>query len=97
MRFWAAGGESEKTPIRVKAARFQMAEDGARRGGACPYGCKLVHMGRAGKKNRPWQLVTWITVCYHGKAWKVICVQITKAAMKRYVKHQVHGRQHTED
>lgn len=53
MRFWAASGESEKTSMRVKAAHSQMTEDGIWRGGTCPYGYKLVHMGRVGKKNRP--------------------------------------------
>ena len=53
MRFWAASGESEKTSIRVKAAHTQMTEDGIWRGGICPYGYKLVHKGRIGKKNRP--------------------------------------------
>ena len=52
MRYWAASGESEKTSIRVKAAHTQMTEDGLWRGGACPYGYKLVHKGRIGKKNR---------------------------------------------
>lgn len=53
MRFWAASGESEKTSIRVKAAHTQMTQDGIWRGGNCPYGYKLVHNGRIGKKNRP--------------------------------------------
>lgn len=53
MRFWAASGESEKTSIRVKAAHTQMTEDGIWRGGNCPYGYKLIHTGRLGKKNRP--------------------------------------------
>ncbi len=53
MRFWAASGESEKTSIRVKAAHTQMTQDGIWRGGNCPYGYKLVHHGRIGKKNRP--------------------------------------------
>lgn len=53
MRFWAASGESEKTSIRVKAAHTQMTQDGIWRGGACPYGYRLVHKGRIGKKNRP--------------------------------------------
>ncbi len=52
MRYWAASGESEKTSIRVKAAHTQMTEDGVWRGGACPYGYKLVHKGRVGKKHR---------------------------------------------
>ena len=53
MRFWAASGESEKTSLRVKAAHKQMTEDGVWRGGGCPYGYKLVHQGRIGKRNRP--------------------------------------------
>lgn len=53
MRFWAASGESEKTSMRVKAAHTQMTEDGIWRGGKCPYGYKLVHLGRMGKKKRP--------------------------------------------
>ncbi|MBR0391755.1 MAG: recombinase family protein [Oscillospiraceae bacterium] len=52
MRYWAASGESEKTSIRVKAAHTQMTADGLWRGGNCPYGYKLVHKGRVGKKNR---------------------------------------------
>lgn len=52
MRFWAASGESEKTSIRVKAAHKQMTQDGIWRGGNCPYGYRLVHKGRMGKKNR---------------------------------------------
>ena len=53
IRYWQAGGESEKTSIRVKAAHSQMTADGIWRGGPCPYGYKLVHKGRIGKKNRP--------------------------------------------
>lgn len=53
IRYWQAGGESEKTSIRVKAAHSQMTADGIWRGGACPYGYRLVHKGRIGKKNRP--------------------------------------------
>ena len=53
MRFWAASGESEKTSMRVKAAHTQMTEDGIWRGGNCPFGYKLQHLGRMGKKNRP--------------------------------------------
>ena len=53
IRYWMAGGESEKTSIRVKAAHTQMTEDGKWRGGKCPYGYRLVHKGRIGKKNRP--------------------------------------------
>ena len=52
MRYWAASGESEKTSMRVKAAHTQMTQDGLWRGGLCPYGYKLVHKGRIGKKNR---------------------------------------------
>ncbi len=53
IRYWQAGGESEKTSMRVKAAHSQMTADGIWRGGACPFGYKLVHHGRTGKKNRP--------------------------------------------
>lgn len=53
IRFWQAGGESEKTAMRVKASHTQMTADGIWRGGAKPYGYKLVHNGRIGKKNRP--------------------------------------------
>ncbi len=52
IRYWQAGGESEKTSIRVKAAHSQMTSDGIWRGGIHPYGYKLVHKGRIGKKNR---------------------------------------------
>ncbi len=52
IRYWQAGGESEKTSIRVKAAHSQMTSDGIWRGGIHPYGYKLVHNGRIGKKNR---------------------------------------------
>ncbi len=53
MRYWQAGGESEKTSIRVKAAHTQMTADGLWRGGLHPFGYRLVHQGRMGKKNRP--------------------------------------------
>lgn len=57
IRFWQAGGESEKTSIRVKAAHMQMTEDGIWRGGRCPYGYRLVRKGRLGKKKRElWDL-----------------------------------------
>lgn len=53
MRYWQAGGESEKTAMRVKVAHTQMTADGIWRGGRRPFGYKLVHQGRIGKKNRP--------------------------------------------
>ena len=53
MRYWQAGGESEKTSMRVKAAHTQMTADGVWRGGARPFDYKLTHNGRVGKKNRP--------------------------------------------
>ena len=52
IRYWMAGGESEKTSLRVKAAHTQMTEDGVWRGGKVPFGYRLVHNGRIGKKNR---------------------------------------------
>lgn len=53
IRFWQAGGESEKTAMRVRASHTQMTADGIWRGGQKPYGYKLLHNGRVGKKNRP--------------------------------------------
>lgn len=52
IRYWQAGGESEKTSMRVKAVHTQMTADGIWRGGTKPFGYKLVHRGRIGKKNR---------------------------------------------
>ena len=52
MRYWQAGGESEKISMRVKASHTQMTMDGIWRGGPRPFGYKLVHKGRLGKKNR---------------------------------------------
>ena len=52
IRYWMAGGESEKTSMRVKAAHTQMTADGIWRGGCHPYGYRLVHRGRIGKRNR---------------------------------------------
>lgn len=52
IRYWMAGGESEKTSMRVKAAHTQMTADGVWRGGCHPYGYRLVHRGRIGKRNR---------------------------------------------
>lgn len=52
IRYWMAGGESEKTSMRVKAAHTQMTADGVWRGGCHPYGYRLVHRGRMGKRNR---------------------------------------------
>lgn len=53
IRYWMAGGESEKTSMRVKAKQEQMTAEGVWRGGARPFGYDLVHKGRFGKKNRP--------------------------------------------
>ena len=50
IRFWQAGGESEKTSIRVKAAHKQMTADGLWRGGQAPYGYKLVPSGQFNKR-----------------------------------------------
>ena len=52
MRYWQAGGESEKISMRVKASHTQMTMDGIWRGGPHPFGYKLVHNGRTGKKHR---------------------------------------------
>ena len=57
IRYWQAGGESEKTSVRVKAAQSQMTSDGIWRGGAVAYGYRLVHKGRISKKRHPlWDL-----------------------------------------
>lgn len=50
LRFWQAGGESEKTSMRVKAAHTQMTTDGIWRGGIAPYGYRLVRKGRMSKR-----------------------------------------------
>lgn len=50
IRFWAADGESEKTSIRTSTRLGQITEDGHFTGGVCPYGYKLVRLGRVNKK-----------------------------------------------
>lgn len=50
IRFWAADGESEKTSIRTSTRLGQITEDGHFTGGICPYGYKLVRLGRVNKK-----------------------------------------------
>lgn len=50
IRFWQAGGESEKTSMRVKASHTQMTADGIWRGGKHPYGYRLVRKGRISKR-----------------------------------------------
>lgn len=52
IRYWQAGGESEKTSERVRTKHRQMVEEGLWRGGTRPFGYKLIHTGRIGKKNR---------------------------------------------
>lgn len=52
IRYWQANGESLKTSSRIKTKHRQMVEEGVWRGGIKPYGYKLVHTGRIGKKNR---------------------------------------------
>ena len=51
MRYWQAGGESEKTSMRVKAAHTQMTADGVWRGGARPRP-RPRHQGRHGRAGR---------------------------------------------
>ena len=53
IRFWQAGGESEKTSMRVKAAHTQMTSDGLWRGGIAPYGYKLVLNGQLVESEPP--------------------------------------------
>lgn len=50
IRFWQADGESEKTSIRTSTRMGQIAEEGHFTGGVCPYGYKLVKLGRVNKK-----------------------------------------------
>jgi len=52
IRYWQASGESEKTSQRIKTKLEQMTHDGIFTGRAAPYGYRLVHKGRTGKKNR---------------------------------------------
>ena len=53
IRYWQAGGESEKTSMRVTAAHTQMTQDGIWRGGGHPYGYRLVHKNRVNKRGHP--------------------------------------------
>lgn len=50
IRFWQADGESEKTSIRTSTRMGQIVEEGHFTGGVCPYGYKLVKLGRVNKK-----------------------------------------------
>ena len=52
IRYWQASGESLKTSQRIKTKFEQMTRDGIYTGGVAPYGYRLVHKGRTGKKNR---------------------------------------------
>lgn len=52
IRYWQASGESLKTSVRVKTRLGQIVQEGRFRGGYAPYGYRLVHNGRLGKKNR---------------------------------------------
>ena len=50
IRYWQASGESLKTSERTKTQMAQLTADGVFCGGPCPYGYRLVTMGR--KNNR---------------------------------------------
>jgi DNA invertase Pin-like site-specific DNA recombinase len=50
IRFWQSGGESEKTSMRVKEKHKQMVEDGQFRGGAPPFGYRLVESENKNQK-----------------------------------------------
>jgi DNA invertase Pin-like site-specific DNA recombinase len=50
IRFWQADGESQKTSVRVKEKRRQMAVDGLYGGGSVPYGYRLVPTGMKNKR-----------------------------------------------
>ena len=50
IRYWQADGESQKTSMRVKEKRKQMAMEGLFCGGSVPYGYKLVPTGLKNKR-----------------------------------------------
>ena len=50
IRFWQAGGESEKTGIRVKERQKQLTQDGIYMSATPPYGYTLVKSGVYSKK-----------------------------------------------
>lgn len=50
IRFWQADGESQKTSYRTKVALGQMVQEGRFRGGAVPFGYKLVPSGGLNKR-----------------------------------------------
>lgn len=50
IRYWQAGGESEKTSIRVKEKQSQMVKDGILMYGTPPYGYEMVKSGIFSKK-----------------------------------------------
>lgn len=52
MRFWAAGGESRKTSMRVKTRLHQLVEEGYYTGGTPPFGYRLVASGQVNKKGK---------------------------------------------
>ena len=51
LRFWQSSGESEKTSIRTAESHKQMVLDGLYRGGATPYGYKVVYSGLRNKRD----------------------------------------------
>ena len=50
IRYWQADGESQKTSVRTSTRMGQITEEGHFTGGVCPYGYKLVKLGRTNKK-----------------------------------------------
>lgn len=52
IRFWQSSGESEKTSMRVDEKHQQMVKAGEFRGGAAPYGYKLIKSGVENKKGK---------------------------------------------
>lgn len=52
IRFWMAGGESEKTSLRVKTRLSQMVKEGLFTGGVCPFGYRFVRSGNYNKKGK---------------------------------------------
>ena len=52
IRYWQAGGESEKTSLRVRTRLQQLVEEGYYTGGCAPFGYRLVNSGIVNKKGK---------------------------------------------
>jgi DNA invertase Pin-like site-specific DNA recombinase len=72
IRFWAAGGESELTSIRVAQKHLNMTKEGVYRGGAVAFGYKLVWSGNKNRDGRELKKIEidedkaqWVRKIYH--------------------------------